>query len=73
MLVLRPVLLSAAAARSKIKDFEDRPGMEETLEGCSAVKACSLCVATVHSLVKHMFENLVRLSESASWREVHCE
>ncbi|RAH78358.1 hypothetical protein BO86DRAFT_368945 [Aspergillus japonicus CBS 114.51] len=71
ILVLRPVLLSAAAARTKFKDLEDRPGVEETLEESSAVKTCSLCVATVHSLVKHMFESLGRVSEDASWREVH--
>jgi hypothetical protein len=71
--VLRPVLLSAAAARTKFRGLEDRSGMEETLEESSAVRICSLCVTTVHALVTHMYESLGRVSEDASWREVHCE
>lgn len=71
--MLRPVLLSAAAARTKLKDLEDRPRVEETLEESSAIRTCSLCVTTTHALVRHMFESLWRFSKEASWREVHCE
>ena len=73
VLVLRPLLLSAATARLKSKNFDYYPGKCRSLEEETARMCCSLCISSVHQLVENMAGGIENRARFARWREVHCK
>lgn len=71
ILLLRPVLLSAAQNRNTLSECAgNRKNLR--LEDSFALDACRLCVSTVHTLIAHLDESLADVSRSPGWRIVHC-
>ncbi|OJZ90850.1 hypothetical protein ASPFODRAFT_41294 [Aspergillus luchuensis CBS 106.47] len=70
ILLLRPVLLSAAQNRNTLSECAgNRKNLR--LEDSFALDACRLCVSTVHTLIAHLDESLADVSRSPGWRIVH--
>jgi hypothetical protein len=70
--LLRPILLLVAEVATN-PPGEKKPYKNESLEQQLALKACSLCVSTVQTLIAHIYKNM----DSSYWtsisHKIHCK